>query len=67
MAFYRILVPHLPVPVSEASEAIFTALHKGLVVISVLVALVHIAAALRHQFVLKDGLLMRMIIPARDD
>lgn len=64
-AYYLVVVPHLPVPVSESAEAVWTFVHGNLASLALLVAIVHIAAALRHEFVLRDGLLSRMIRPVR--
>ena len=63
-AFYLVLVPHLPVPVSDAAEAVLQRVHTSLALLSAAVAVLHIGAALRHHFVLKDGVLRRMIVPA---
>jgi cytochrome b561 len=63
-AFYLVVVPHLPVPVSEAAEAVLQRVHTSLALLSAAVAVVHIGAALRHHFVLKDAVLRRMIVPA---
>lgn len=65
LAFYLLLVPHLPVPVSAATEQALGALHGVLAMAAMAIALVHIAAALRHEFWLRDGLLKRMIQPIR--
>jgi cytochrome b561 len=64
-AFNLVVVPHLPVPVSEASEAFWTFVHGLLAKAALAVALVHIAAAIRHEFILRDGLLSRMVRPVR--
>ena len=64
-AFYLIVVPHLPVPVSDTAEAVLQRVHTSLALISAAVAILHIGAALRHHFVLKDAVLRRMIVPAR--
>jgi len=53
------------VPVNEAAEAVLQRIHTSLALISAAVAILHIGAALRHHFVLKDGVLRRMIVPAR--
>lgn len=63
-AFYLVVVPHLPVPVSEAAEAVLQRVHTSLALLSAAVAILHVAAALRHHFVLKDTVLRRMIVPA---
>ncbi len=64
-AFYLVVVPHLPVPVSEAAEAVLQRVHTSLALISAVVAVLHVGAALRHHFVRKDAVLRRMIVPAR--
>ncbi len=64
-AFYLVVVPHLPVPVSDAAEAVMRRVHTSLALATAAVAFVHIGAALRHHFVLKDGVLRRMIVPVR--
>ncbi len=64
-AFYLVLVPHLPVPVSASSEALFGMLHGLLAFSTVLLVMLHIAAALRHHLILKNEILARMIKPAR--
>ena len=66
LAYNTVLVPHLPLPVSEAAEDIWSDLHETLAKVIMAIALVHIAAALRHEFILKDGLLSRMIRPAQN-
>ena len=63
-AFYLVVVPHLPAPVSEAAEALLRRIHTTLALLSAAVAILHIGAALRHHFVLKDTVLRRMIVPA---
>jgi len=64
-AFYLVVVPHLPVPVSEAAEAALQRVHTGLALISATAAILHTGAALRHHFGLKDAVLRRMVVPAR--
>ncbi len=64
-AFYLVVVPHLPVPVSEAAEAVLQRVHTSLALVSASVAIVHIGAALRHHFVLRDAVLRRMFVPVR--
>jgi cytochrome b561 len=64
-AFYLIVVPHLPVPVSETAEAVLQGVHTNLARLSAAVAIVHISAALYHHFVLKDAVLRRMTVSAR--
>ncbi len=64
-AFYLVVVPHLPVPVSDVAEAILQRIHTSLAFLTAAVAILHIGAALRHHFVLKDAVLRRMFVPAR--
>ncbi|HSG95789.1 MAG TPA: cytochrome b [Afifellaceae bacterium] len=64
-AFYLIVVPHLPVPVSEAAETVLQGVHTNLALLSAAVAILHIGAALRHHFIRKDAVLRRMIVPVR--
>jgi cytochrome b561 len=65
-AFYRFIIPNLPLPASDGSEAMWALVHQWLgYAASGLVAL-HILAALRHQFVLRDGLLVRMLVPGKN-
>lgn len=66
LAYSTVLVPHLPLAASEAAEAFWSLVHESLAKIVMAVAIVHIAAALRHEFILRDGLLARMIRPTRD-
>jgi cytochrome b561 len=57
--FGLILVPDLMA--KNASLApLFKGLHQALVALLALLVLAHVAAALRHAFILKDGLLQRM-------
>jgi cytochrome b561 len=57
--------PHLPffgaVGEGQAMEDLMHAIHKGLVLALIGLALIHILAALRHQFLLKNAVLGRMI------
>lgn len=59
-AFYLFIVPHLPVARTDASETLWTSAHHlAAYALTGLVA-VHIAAALRHRFILKDTVLDRI-------
>ena len=66
LAYNIVLVPHLPLAVSDAAEAFWSFVHESLAKIVMAVAIIHIAAALRHEFILRDGLISRMIRPARE-
>ena len=61
-------VPHLPIPetlVSKAGvEATFQAFHEYLAWFTVALVLGHVAAALKHHFILRDNVLRRMISTA---
>ena len=65
LAFYLLYVPHLPVQVGEAAEAALAATHGALATFVAAVALLHVAAALRHHFWLGDDVLRRMLRPPR--
>jgi cytochrome b561 len=56
-------LPRLPVPRSEAAAETMEAVHTTFAWLAVGLALVHIAAALRHHFWLKDDVLRRMLRP----
>ncbi|OOG22198.1 hypothetical protein B1C78_15505 [Thioalkalivibrio denitrificans] len=59
----------LPTPVAtdEALEDILGVIHRGLGLSLAVLAGLHVLAALRHQFLLKDGLLWRMLPRWRED
>ena len=56
-------VPHI-LPQNAEVEAVMKSVHGGLSKLLIAAFVLHVAAALRHQFVLKDGVLLRMM-PAR--
>lgn len=59
--FFVIPVPHLPVPVSEGSEHFFEEVHEILAKAAIGLIVLHIAAALKHQFKDRDRTLVRML------
>lgn len=63
-AFYLVVVPHLPLGVSERAETIWTLLHAYLAYLAIVLVALHVAATLRHHFILRDRVLMRMLRPA---
>lgn len=65
LAFYLFLVPHLPLGVSEGAEQFWIAVHRQLGYAMMAAVSIHALAALRHHFLLKDGLLVRMLLPSR--
>jgi cytochrome b561 len=62
-AFYLFVLPDLPMARSEAAEALWTSVHRTLGWLLLGLVVLHVAAALRHQFLLRDGLLLRMARP----
>lgn len=60
-AFNLVVVPHLPLAPSEQAEAFWREVHGLLAYAALALALGHIAAALRHGLVLRDGVLARML------
>lgn len=64
-AFYLIIIPHLPLGVSEAGELFWIDAHAWLAYGAGLLVAAHAAAALRHHFSLRDDVLLRMIMPAK--
>jgi cytochrome b561 len=68
-AFYLVVVPHLPLPVSETGEVFWGEVHRLLAWTAIALATGHAFAALRHQFVLRDGVLAGMLRPVvpKDD
>jgi cytochrome b561 len=61
LAFGRIALPDPFVPGSDALDRTFRAVHAGAAIALAALLAVHVAAALRHQFVDRDGLLARML------
>lgn len=64
-AFYLFVVPDLPLARSDAAEASWTLVHDILGWVLLALVLLHVAAALRHHFLLHDGILVRMLSPDR--
>ncbi|MBA8880687.1 cytochrome b [Phyllobacterium myrsinacearum] len=60
-AFNLIVIPPLPLTISDQAEAFWTASHAWLAYISSLVAAAHMSAALHHHFWKKDAVLRRML------
>ncbi|WP_265516170.1 cytochrome b [Nitratireductor luteus] len=65
LVFGLFLFPHLPVGVSEGGEDFWRLLHGSLGFTALALVVIHIAAALRHHFILHDGVLRRMLRPVR--
>ncbi len=63
-AFNLVVIPHLPMNVSEAGERFWADVHAVLAYGAAIVAGLHILAALRHHFWLRDGILLRITRPS---
>jgi cytochrome b561 len=59
--FNVIVIPHLPLPRSEASEAFWAFAHAALAYVMLGLIAIHAAAALYHHFMRRDAVLMRML------
>lgn len=65
MPFDLFVMPNLPLAISEAGEAWWRTTHAYLAYAAIVLVAVHVLAALRHHFWLKDTVLARMISPSR--
>ncbi|WP_454701260.1 cytochrome b [Agrobacterium burrii] len=66
--FDLIVIPGLPMTISDQSEAFWAEVHATLAYLAAAVVLLHVAAALWHHFIRKDPTLRRMIpYPAGSD
>lgn len=61
LVFNLLLVPHLPFEPSEQAEALWRQAHGLLAYTALVLAAGHVAAALRHHFLLRDAVLTRMV------
>ncbi|MDH4987064.1 cytochrome b [Aminobacter anthyllidis] len=61
--FNLFVMPHLPLQVSEQAENFWIFGHKWLAYAAIALVVVHILAAFRHHFWLRDAVLVRMISP----
>ena len=60
MVFGLFTLPN-PVGANPALEAVMAWVHGGLAVLLVVLLLLHVGAALKHHFVLRDDVLARML------
>ncbi|OHV75911.1 cytochrome b [Rhizobium sp. LCM 4573] len=60
-AFNLVVVPHLPVPKSDAAESWWTEAHALLAYFTLALVLLHSAAALHHHYRRRDDVLLRML------
>ena len=65
--FNLVVIPPLPLTVSDSAEAFWTASHAYLAYFSAFVAVGHILAALHHHFWKRDTILVRMLNPHHKD
>ncbi|RWA67118.1 cytochrome b [Mesorhizobium sp.] len=66
MPFNQFVMPNLPLSESDAAESFWTAAHWYLAYAGIALVALHIAAALRHHFLLRDSVLKRIITPSSD-
>lgn len=64
--FDIVVVPGLPLEISDKSEALWTGVHETLAYLAAAIVLLHVAAALWHHFILKDRIFRRMT-PSRPE
>ncbi|MBZ9990027.1 cytochrome b [Mesorhizobium sp. BH1-1-5] len=64
MPFDLFVMPNLPLAESDAAESFWSAAHWYLAYAGIALVALHIAAALRHHFLLRDSVLTRMITPS---
>jgi len=64
MPFDLFVMPNLPIVESDAAESFWTAAHWYLAYAGIALVALHVAAALRHHFQLRDSVLTRMITPS---
>ncbi|TPN84186.1 cytochrome b [Mesorhizobium sp. CU2] len=64
MPFNLFVMPDLPMGESDAAESFWTAAHWYLAYAGIALVALHVLAALRHHFLLRDGVLRRMITPS---
>lgn len=62
MVFEQFEYPDPFVPGSESLETVFGTIHTGSAIAIGIIVMIHILAALKHQFVARDGLIRRMIL-----
>ena len=67
LPFNLFVMPNLPLAESDAAESFWAATHWYFAYAGMMLVVLHIAAALRHHFQLRDGVLTRMITPSSGD
>ncbi|OHV86172.1 cytochrome b [Mesorhizobium sp. ORS 3428] len=66
MPFNQFVMPNLPLAESDAAESLWSAVHWYLAYAGIALVVLHMAAALRHHFLLRDSVLTRIIKPSSD-
>ncbi|TGP24310.1 MULTISPECIES: cytochrome b [unclassified Mesorhizobium] len=64
MPFNLFVMPDLPLSESDAAESFWSAAHWYLAYAGIALVALHVAAALRHHFLLRDTVLARIITPS---
>jgi len=64
MPFNLFVMPNLPLGLSDTAENFWAAVHWYLAYAGIALVVLHIAAALRHHFWLRDSVFTRMITPS---
>ncbi|TGQ88675.1 cytochrome b [Mesorhizobium sp. M8A.F.Ca.ET.208.01.1.1] len=64
MPFHLFVMPNLPLPESDAAESFWASAHWYLAYAGIALVALHVCAALRHRFLLRDSVLTRMITPS---
>lgn len=64
MPFDLFVMPDLPLAESDASENFWASTHWYLAYAGIALVILHVGAALRHHFLLRDNVLVRMITPS---
>ncbi|AYM80992.1 cytochrome b561 [Agrobacterium tumefaciens] len=59
--FDLVVVPGLPLAISDQAEAFWTEVHATLAYLAVAIVFLHVTAALWHHFIRKDSTLRRML------
>ncbi|MER8374911.1 cytochrome b [Mesorhizobium sp. M1406] len=67
LPFNLFVMPNLPLAESDAAESFWAATHWHLAYAGMALVALHVAAALRHHFQLRNGVLTRMITPSSGD
>ncbi|MBN9242395.1 MAG: cytochrome b [Mesorhizobium sp.] len=65
--FDLFVMPNLPLVVSDDAETFWSGAHQWLAWAGMALAALHILAALRHRFLLRDSVFQRMIAPSSGD